>query len=745
MAGFSFGGVRTSQAPKKINVSKYDTLLAEKIVEGADGYNVLVPFPLDKKSTALAQLIIELKKVGIESYRVIATCNVDSAKDMSTKEMLKVESNWNDLLIDYQPGFKHKIILAVGQAMYVVNRSADFDAYPFLDEWFDETKYVACSDFLKVDAIVYPAYPLVDWYSFDPRVVGDHTTWRGRHARSQIKRMVEDDKDVSKLVDVRPYEVRVVTTTEEASKVLSSLMNSEILAADLETGGLNFLKHRIGCITLCNDGVVGYYIPWKYIEDGLKRKLFIVLTSAKRLVFHNGKFDIKFMWRDLDCAYKLYPTDDTMCLIHSIHTERNQGLKPGAYFYTYFGGYDNVLDEVKEQLKVESYLDIPEEYLSKYAAIDSIVAWRMLKAAEARAKWIDEKYPNWKDPNWGIWRWYTDVFMPMANDAIDTEYEGLYIDRDELEFSRKTLNEKILGYKKKLVEIWNAEYNADIDDSFDFGSVDDVGELIEKMGWPVVKLNAKEAYATDESSLMEWKMQGFKGTQELLDLRSHLVALNSFVGYVEKELKKKKPKKNKESGEEIKKEKPVGFTSLIKKVMIEEDGGWEKHLVFHDSEGRYVDGADSSRRDGTWRMHPSINVMGTNTFRFSIQNPSLQNIPTTGEIGKIVKRCMSVPDLKKYKLSTSDYVGLQMVLVFRDTVLNKRGVDRIMHEIYGVNGHKDPHSATAFKIFYEAVKGQVIEVVDEKGKTHLFHEKQYVETKRGKVRADQLKEDDELI
>jgi DNA polymerase I-like protein with 3'-5' exonuclease and polymerase domains len=436
-------------------------------------------------------------------------------------------------------------------------------------------------------------------------------------------------------------------------------MNSELLAVDLETGGLNYLRHRIGCITLCNDGVVGYYIPWNFIENKLKRKLFTVFTSAERLVFHNGKFDIKFIWRDLDCAYKLYPTDDTMCLMHSIHTERNQGLKPGAYFYTYFGGYDNVLDEVKEQLKVESYLDIPEEYLSKYAAIDAIVTWRILRAAEAKAKWIDEKYPNWKDPNWGIWRWYTDVFMPMARDAIDTEYEGIYIDRDELEFSRNTLNEKILGYKKTLVELWNSEYDADIDESFDFGSTDAVGDLFERMGWPEIRLSEKNKYATDESCLMEWKMRGYKGTQQLLDLRSHLVALNSFVGYIEKEAK-------------IKKKSPTGFASLSKKAMIDETGGWENHLVFHDENGHYVDGANLSRRDGTWRMHPSINVMGTNAFRNSIRDPSLQNIPTTGEIGEIVKRCISVPNSIEV-ISVKDENGYEWEGLPSDIIETERG------------------------------------------------------------------------
>jgi hypothetical protein len=86
-----------------------------------------------------------------------------------------------------------------------------------------------------------------------------------------------------------------------------------------------------------------------------------------------------------------------------------------------------------------------------------------------------------------------------------------------------------------------------------------------------------------------------------------------------------------------------------------------------------------------------------------------------------------------------------MVLAFKDTILNKRGIDPIMYEIYGVNGHKDPHSATAFKIFYEAIRGHVVEAIDDRGKLHLFHEKQYVETKRGKIRADRLKEDDELV
>jgi len=715
--GFNFGNIRTSQTIKKVDKT-VEPLLFERRLDGQKGYNVLVPYAMS--TTALAVLKKLIESAGIKSYRIIATCNVeDPRKKISTKDRLKTESNWYELLMEHAPGAKYKMVLTIGEALYVVNRSADFDAYPFLDHVFDETRFVASSDFLKADMIIYPTYPFSDWWPIhEPKCSnkGVFENWRTRHGMMQLKRMAADDADPSKYIDVSDYRVKKIESIDEASKLLDDLGNSDVLAFDLETTGLSYLENKIGCITFCNDGIIGYYVPWNFIEEGrLKRKLLAVLTSARRLVGHNAKFDTKFLWEAYGKSEIFYPTDDTMMLIHCIHTERNQGLKPAAYFYTYFGGYDNVLDEVKEQLKVESYMDIPKEYLTKYAAIDAIVTWRILAAAEKHAKKIDNQAPNWKDKNWGIWRWYTDVAMPMLRDAIDCEYEGIYVDRDELDFARKTLDDAILSYKRKLVEIWNAEYNAGINESFEFESTKKAGELVKKMGWPVVKLNKREEYGTDESCFAEWERRGYKGVKEWGELRSHLVAYNSFVGYYEKE------QKGKVVGELV----PTFGRKKYKK-MVEDESGWETHLVFHGLDGRFVKNADRSRRDGTWRMHPNINCMGTNTFRHSIQNPSMQNIPTTGKIGKIVKRCISVPDPKKYKLSTSDYVSLQMILVFRDCCLNPKnligheGVDQVMLDIYGHGGHKDSHSQTGFAIFYDAIDAHVYEAPD----GTIYHEKQ---------------------
>ena len=71
----------------------------------------------------------------------------------------------------------------------------------------------------------------------------------------------------------------------------------ELLAWDLETSGLSFLKDRIGCITLSYNGTEGFYIPWKIVEENDNKLKLREILKNSRQVLANGKFDVKYLWR----------------------------------------------------------------------------------------------------------------------------------------------------------------------------------------------------------------------------------------------------------------------------------------------------------------------------------------------------------------------------------------------------------------------------------------------------------------
>ena len=64
--------------------------------------------------------------------------------------------------------------------------------------------------------------------------------------------------------------------------------------------------------------------------------------------------------------YTGYPTDDTMQLSHAINSDRSRGLKAQAFYNTFMGGYDGVLDLFKKKTKVSNYCAIP---------VDILISW----------------------------------------------------------------------------------------------------------------------------------------------------------------------------------------------------------------------------------------------------------------------------------------------------------------------------------------------------------------------------------
>lgn len=71
-------------------------------------------------------------------------------------------------------------------------------------------------------------------------------------------------------------------------------------------------------------------------------------------------------------------------------------------------------------------------------------------------------------------------------------------------------------------------------------------------------------------------------------------------------------------------------------------------------------------------------------------------------------------------LVDADFRGLQMALAFADCGLNEKGIDKIGYEIYGKEGHCDPHSTTGFSTFEEPIHTKIIEIEDESGKKTVF-------------------------
>lgn len=400
--------------------------------------------------------------------------------------------------------------------------------------------------------------------------------------------------------------------------ILISLLGSDILAWDTETNSLRWYTGKLVCLTFCNDGKKGYYVPWKHIEQNEENQLLLlaVFYTCKTMVGANIKFDLHYLWKNLPGfdIFRVKRIDDVGQLSHAINSNRTKGLKPLTYFYTPFGGYDNELDTFRAQTGVSDYSQIPPDILSKYATIDAIVTYRIYIALRKHVRWVDQNFPNEKPIDWTIERWYDEFMMTVYPYFIRMEHRGMRVDKDYLDDVRARLKNRIPEVTKKLCELWN------VPEDFKFGSTVELGRQIQKMGWPAVELSKRGEYATSDDCIQEWKRQNRPGIKELIELRE----LNSFLGT---------------------------FVGEPSETGRQEDAtGWEQFIVYHPE-------------DDSWRIHQEYIIMGTETFRCIGKNPNLQNVPAHSKLSDEVKRAIFVPTSFHYKIESDDgnvYEGGQL-------------------------------------------------------------------------------------
>jgi hypothetical protein len=657
---FTFGGNIATKL-KNVSIPKHDCLLKDHWKQGEKYFLFLTEFVLPKFN--LDFLVKDIEASDIQSYCIVASVNIKQIEDDSTTNLLTMESQWRDFL--EMNGKRVDAIVALGSALRILNKSADVNWYDFIADTFFEPRYWCGKEFVNgPDCWVYVAADTSTLYPL--KCKNDPVNWTTRFFRAQLKR-IQKDNLTSDSLDMRDYKIISPKTKEESSECLKKLINSSLLAIDIETDGFHFIRNRIGTLQLSNDGEISYFFDYSLVD---KRLLNQVLKSAKRTTLANGKFDTKFLWQN-GVSKDWHQTDDIVLLSHAMHSERPKGLKPAAIFWCgKFTGYDLELESIKKSLKVNNYLQIPLKQLEKYSALDVIVTWRVQKALDKHVKYLDKHIPNEKIPEWTIERWYRDVMVPNVNEVTEVEFEGVYFDINQFDKSEQEIRNKIAELKKELSSLWG------VPETFQFESTKELGELFEKLGWPKIEESKAGGFKTSDAVLTEYESQGKPGIKTLKDLRSYSIGLNTFI---------------------------TGWKQFI---VEHEDGTYRIHPncnCFGTSSFRH------SMKEPNFQQMPSGAVIASAIKK-------LFSVPQN--------------DKSKWLLVEADFSSLQMRNAMCDEGLNPRGVDQISFDLYGPSGNQDAHSTTGFSVFSESRNQQIIEIENENGKKIIFLPEQKIKIRR---------------
>jgi DNA polymerase I-like protein with 3'-5' exonuclease and polymerase domains len=266
---------------------------------------------------------------------------------------------------------------------------------------------------------------------------------------------------LKKLSDTKDY--YLIESKEDIDFCLNILKDSEFVAFDTETTGLNVRKDRVIGLSFSTKVNQGYYYPIYYFDKStssiLKLEdlgLYTILNTlkSKKLIMHNGAYDTKIVMNNLktDLLSAFYA--DTQLMRHTLKEDGPFALKDIAVELADKIGISQ--DEVANQEQLELELNVKAnggswkksnkemfkadlEVLAKYAAADTDLTLRLFY-------YFQKELDSQSLRNF----FYKDEVMPVYTHAtIPMEFEGVHIDMP-----------KITKYNHEIIEDIKALYDS---------------------------------------------------------------------------------------------------------------------------------------------------------------------------------------------------------------------------------------------------------------------------------------------
>lgn len=294
--------------------------------------------------------------------------------------------------------------------------------------------------------------------------------------------------------------VRGIDDTIQATQYVDFLLtsNPEFIAVDTETSALYPRDGYVLGISLSHELEQGVYISSDCIDEELEEKLRQLFLKTV-CVFHNAKFDMKFLWHHFNFEFPQY--HDTMILHYLLDENDSHGLKDLALKYTKLGDYDSTLEDYiakdtrRQGIRKSEYTYdlIPFDILSEYAGYDTAATYELFTLF-----W--EKVSN--SPK--LLKVYNEIARPAISTLAKIENNGIPFDKDRLLQAKNQIGTYLIAleeqfYKYDVVK----EFEKDTDKKFNPNSVFHLRDILyNRLGLPVLKYSTEtDQPSTDKESL----------------------------------------------------------------------------------------------------------------------------------------------------------------------------------------------------------------------------------------------------
>ena len=261
---------------------------------------------------------------------------------------------------------------------------------------------------------------------------------------------------------------------------------------DIETTGLNRYKDSITWIGvgLVRDNELVKTLIFNGKDSNSTGKFLCLCEKIKshglRTIFQNGKFDTLFLEKHL--GVKLPIHEDVMLLATAYDLSAEHGLKSMAKSYLGVDDWD---------IKKKDKLSGSKEIVVPYLKLDVKYTWELYKYFNER---MSQKQIHI----------YKKLLMPAYRTYRDIEYNGLYLNLDDL----KKVKEKYNNEENRLLSELKQHYDINWNSSAQVANC-----FFQKEGMPITEKTPKGAPSTSASVLRDLSMRGYELPKLLMEYK----------------------------------------------------------------------------------------------------------------------------------------------------------------------------------------------------------------------------------
>lgn len=334
-----------------------------------------------------------------------------------------------------------------------------------------------------------------------------------------------------------------------------------------------------------------------------------LMFSDKLKIGHNVKFDLKSIAKYYRKVVPVKPYFDTLMASFIVDNRNKFDLGLQACVKRELG--IDIEKGVGEDISQHSFDDV-----ARYSGIDAEVTWKLYKALAPKISGSLQR----------VWRLEMDVLGALC----DMELAGAYIDQEQLNSLSEQISEDLENAKAKAFK--------EAGEAFSINSVQVKQRLLfaaqEEGGKPRLKPNPKFQNALtpkgkeasragkelDHSmfSVSADALEVFRGKDTLVDALLEYQDLNKLM---------------------------TTYVTPYTGGDVERETNGKKKTVYKKS--LLING----------RVHTNFKAHGAETGRFSSSEPNLQNIPSSGDYGKLVRNLFVAPP--GHKLVVADYSQIE--------------------------------------------------------------------------------------